>query len=636
VVDKNEKTSIIMKPSTVGGGGAGAGVQGAALHRVRKGLMRGMFFVLASIGITLFLLCLQRLDPSGGLNGPSAGTSAGGSTKHSKAQVLRAVASEPQMSTSSLTELRPRQKTVISSVSNSKHAVYDSATPKGSSATRIAINILLQLSPVGQKDQIKRLTAIENSWANWVDVKSGTFKLFASVPRGSGLHSFKKFRVIDIDAVQAPNKAYANLMDALFHMYIEADGAASDSDWLVLANDHSFLVPPNLHCYLKALNPHFAVYTGNRLQRGEYKDGFPLYFASGGSGIVLSRPAIIMFFVAMAMNKDSYLLDKLKGQNRISSCSIILNDTKPLYDGQDHGVSGSATKLWCVLTSLTGWISKQSTENMIIRISKHQVVVIEKTTNSQALDHASLSIRSIVDSDFVNRGSPMMYVATGNVSAFMELSNRALESRVDHKRIKNCNANSEWDRQNPGRLLVKLGLVMLDDFFVGLSIAYCLQALFGVKFTDSADSSGAERFNVYGALRSLSGDADDWYITARLPFPGDTGHPTGKVQSASVLEQYSFDEYRRYSASLVSSDVVSFHYVSQLESTLLYNLLCKCISLGHLEITPTSLQSMWPHNDKDAGHYSRWKFISDQEVNVLLWFLLEHARIRNTSDAKGV
>lgn len=167
----------------------------------------------------------------------------------------------------------------------------------------------------------------------------------------------------------------------------------------------------------------------------------------------------------------------------------------------------------------------------------------------------------------------------------------------------------------------------------GLVIAYCLQAVFGVKFTNSVDSLGAERFNVYGALRTLSGDGDEWYIEAKEPFAKD--FPSTIVYSfrdhQSLQSLHSTELFKNYSSALVSNTLVSMHYISQLEATILFNILSKTVAREGVQLSESALRSLWPHNDKDAGHYSRWKFICDEEVRTLLWFLTEHVHVLNST-----
>lgn len=74
----------------------------------------------------------------------------------------------------------------------------------------------------------------------------------------------------------------------------------------------------------------------------------------------------------------------------------------------------------------------------------------------------------------------------------------------------------------------------------------------------------------------------------------------------------------------VAPDVVSFHYVSSMEASILFRVLSK-------RVTPTAdeLRAMWPKNDKDSGPYSRWRFKSDEELGRLHTFLTSEVHVKS-------
>ena len=223
---------------------------------------------------------------------------------------------------------------------------------------------------------------------------------------------------------------------------------------------------------------------------------------------------------------------------------------------------------------------------------------------------------------------------------------------------------------------------------VGLVLAYCFQSVFGISFVESVDDIGAESMNVYGAVRTLFGPADDWYSKARESFSGTIktniirplqewnissrsnlhGSKNNKatiservisgarpqdaaksvdmdmnismissLPSSSSLTSLFVDGWDAAMISTIISRVslfpISFHYVSQIETMMIYQLLYNSnnnhVVLAANTIPPYSYDDFiahWPHNDRDAGHYSRWK-MSDVELRVLYWYLTAYARI---------
>jgi hypothetical protein len=171
-----------------------------------------------------------------------------------------------------------------------------------------------------------------------------------------------------------------------------------------------------------------------------------------------------------------------------------------------------------------------------------------------------------------------------------------------------------------------------------------------VTFKQTADSNGAERFNVYGMLRSLSGDGDQWYIDAKPPFPDQ--YNDSRTSAVNIfldlmsLQSFSSDEHKIYVESLVSSELISLHYMSQQEVNIVYKMLtfrgasdtggCGSACIDSNNVSVSELVSMWPHNDRDAGHYSRWKWISPVEQQVLHWYLTEYAKVKNHAGCGSV
>lgn len=134
----------------------------------------------------------------------------------------------------------------------------------------------------------------------------------------------------------------------------------------------------------------------------------------------------------------------------------------------------------------------------------------------------------------------------------------------------------------------------------GLIVAGCLQELFKVSFTDisilrskvfpdnNIELFQSELFNIYGPVRLLTSDIDDWCVNMK----------NSLFKSSRVAKNQSV--YTKHSFKYISGDVISFHYISEKESTLLY----KFFTSKELNWTPKSLSNMWPHGE-DVGDYSR-------------------------------
>lgn len=168
---------------------------------------------------------------------------------------------------------------------------------------------------------------------------------------------------------------------------------------------------------------------------------------------------------------------------------------------------------------------------------------------------------------------------------------------VNYNKLKNgCSSNSEWTMINPG-----------------IVAAFCLQEVFNVEFINSNDNYNKshddqfnqeiypERFNIYGTVRSLTGEYDNWYVESKLNLS------PGKLTLGGFISK----------PLLPMSDMVSFHYVSEMESLLLYRILS-----NKIKINIDELKSMWPKNNTEVGHYSR-KIKTDEEANNVFNFLVK-------------
>lgn len=218
-----------------------------------------------------------------------------------------------------------------------------------------------------------------------------------------------------------------------------------------------------------------------------------------------------------------------------------------------------------------------------------------------------------------------------------------------------CTAQNKWERTNPGtaccdqvRLLSNHRTHSPALSSSGIILAHCIGKVFGVNFTASTTSEvhllarqhgaavapstqlgrnvQAERFNVYGVLRTLLGDFDAWYVDAKRSAEAIKAISGGQKRAVDGTEG---------SLAVLARDVVSFHYVNEVEARLLYELLsgeavawssADAKEVRHLPPTcharaphtltkPVSttadcstareIHAQWPATDKAAGHYSR-------------------------------
>jgi len=120
--------------------------------------------------------------------------------------------------------------------------------------------ILLQPSPVDIKFRLSRLTNIDNGWAQWTDNLSQLYQvvqIYASTTDNEiNKNKLHNINVITLDKNSSSASDY--LVQAFSHLVLKE----KPPRWLVFANDHTFIVPPNLVCFLKSLDSELPIYTG--------------------------------------------------------------------------------------------------------------------------------------------------------------------------------------------------------------------------------------------------------------------------------------------------------------------------------------------------------------------------------------
>jgi hypothetical protein len=169
--------------------------------------------------------------------------------------------------------------------------------------------IVLQKSVVDPHKQCFRLSHIDKTWANWA-IAQRDMHLLAALPidQHCSLQPLQRIKTINLTHYHnGETNPYLNLLYTLSAFV----NRHPNSQWLLLGNDHTFVVPSNLQRLLNTLDPHQMIYCGNRLGMSGV-EGKVLHFASGGGGALLSTVAaklILLVWIALekANNKPAAL-----------------------------------------------------------------------------------------------------------------------------------------------------------------------------------------------------------------------------------------------------------------------------------------------------------------------------------------
>mgnify|MGYP003386782499 FL=1 len=189
------------------------------------------------------------------------------------------------------------------------------------------VAILLQVSPVRADRQLSRLHTIDSGYASWTHKKQergSTSKNRLNEPRVTvfaAVHNTTSLRSSSSQAQSAV--AFQNIRlvqtfgDNPFHKLLDAfvgvmSEDTSSSEWVVIANDHTFFIPINLQRYLRTLQSSDLVYGGNRLSL-KFHDKL-LFFASGGAGAVFSRTTVNALLALWSILHRDYCLQLLARQ----------------------------------------------------------------------------------------------------------------------------------------------------------------------------------------------------------------------------------------------------------------------------------------------------------------------------------
>jgi len=445
-------------------------------------------------------------------------------------------------------------------------------------AQPLTLLILLQPSPVDQSNQVSRLSTIDElSWGQWIarsEKLAGLIAVYAGLPLKSGepVANYQNIGVIPLTPVEVvteiPTQAAYSYM---IHQFVSVLRLSTRPfKWFFFANDHTFLVPENLMCFLEGRDSELPVYAGNILQRGIFRN-VPLKFASGGAGVVLSHTSLKLLVLTWVLTDNPLLKFPLSGSGKADE-GCKASDLTGVGGGEVSLMDLGGEGFDCALSRVKSWLlSPKSTESelplrggqLTIRVSSKVLLLVSGSIQ----EPNALVVHYQTSPDHERGHTPVVRVLP------MEM-------------LSKCNAVTAWDRINPG-----------------LVVAYCLQHVFSASLVPTtAERESAERFNVFGSIRTLIGDVDSWYTECKnnLP-PGSLEKKPNQVPPKPLA---------------VAQDVISFHYVSQKESILLYQLLSRRLVVT----TPQQLIDLWPTSDKDVGHYSR-RIKNQLEATALINFV---------------
>ena len=153
-----------------------------------------------------------------------------------------------------------------------------------------------------------------------------------------------------------------------------------------------------------------------------------------------------------------------------------------------------------------------------------------------------------------------------------------------------------------------------------MRIVYNIPSIDSTTF--STPSPGLERFNVYGTVRSLTNNFDKWYPDGKMKVKE---YYQSQLGSSTTTSSKLISPSELHSKFTVATNPISFHYVSELESSLLYSLLSSRTiqnsgsgpGTTHTKALNASyIMKVWPKTNQELGHYSL-KIGSQSEATLI-------------------
>lgn len=224
---------------------------------------------------------------------------------------------------------------------------------------RTSTIILLQQSQVQTEKQLERLRSIDTGWARWKNATNACndIRIVAALP--NDVPPKDDFKLIGslpmLPAAWAKigsNKTsvsspYHHLVCSLLALLSSSQSSQRypSLKWIVLANDHTFLIPQNLAKHLNAMDSDGLLYTGNQLALPFHKK--ILSFASGGAGAVLSHATAKLILSAwLLITDEDILLSMLDGY---ASANSAHHENTPKVHWPQHSRDGDEKSMCTTL-----------------------------------------------------------------------------------------------------------------------------------------------------------------------------------------------------------------------------------------------------------------------------------------------
>ena len=193
--------------------------------------------------------------------------------------------------------------------------------------------ILLQASPVLQKEQVKRLRSIDVSWAQWTD--SHDVHILAAISNPSLFPEvfekpFVNVEPLLLSLVKGVHNPFYNLVQSFLALTLHKRQA--NLKWLLYGNDHSFIISSNLQSFVSTLDSSQLIYTGNKLEMNNGQS-----FASGGGGVVISHTCLkVLVLIWSSLQYDAVILSKFfPNPNPSNSSKVDSNLINRYRNGTD-------------------------------------------------------------------------------------------------------------------------------------------------------------------------------------------------------------------------------------------------------------------------------------------------------------
>jgi hypothetical protein len=261
---------------------------------------------------------------------------------------------------------------------------------------RNSIAILLQQSQVQTGMQVKRLRGIDASWATWATAarSSEQILIYAAVPHLVGentapsMSNIRTFYMLPQTPSTVGGSPYRQMINSLYQ--VVSDATKTATRWILMANDHTFLIPPNLMKFLNTLDSEVTVYSGNEL-RIMYNRGI-LSFASGGAGAVMSHPLVKLMLVVWVLAEGS--ASSLPWQQPDNESSVVAKAASCTADSivldlRGSGIAVNAALRW-LFQWKTGGEGNLETESAVCGSAAATLSTRSKVNRNQGYCHRSV------------------------------------------------------------------------------------------------------------------------------------------------------------------------------------------------------------------------------------------------------